>query len=441
MVTACGAPDAQQTDQIAGTLVGTGVERIVDQAAIDGTLPLGALLQQVFLDEEQHFTAERAIQQCMESRGFEYDLVPYFAVNFTDTDRRYGITDEQAASVYGYQRPPKPGDEQRNKLEEELTVNAPNRAGIWETAFFGEDTVRIDLPDGGWIEYTAGGCLDVGRQAAVGDVAAWMELTERIQGLIGESYGGAENDPRVQEALTRWVSCMESAGYVVTSLEDAPYGQGEEAAVADARCNNASGLATTWMEVESEFQWLLLAEHQATLDALLDKTSLKATPDLAGAATASANTAELPVPPTVAAELADAPPEVHVIIRAVGAAAAFVQYWQMPGNESINLTFVLPNGDFLSVGVQAMTSVSRPRSFIEPGWVIGQLAGWDTARIPRDNANSYEGLWVFTEHYQFDVSLSAPPRQRLATPEGSVVIETVAYQIADALEEATDAGD
>ncbi len=234
----------------------------------DGTLPLAALLQQVSFDEEQHLIVERAIQQCMEGLGFEYDLVPFFAVDFTDTDHRYGITDEQAAGVYGYQRPPKPGDEQRDKLEEELTVNAPNRAGAWEAALLGEDTVRIDLESGGWFEYTAGGCLDVGRQAAVDDVAAWMELNERIQRLIGESYADAENDPRVRQALTRWVSCMESAGYVVTSLEDAPYGQGKEAATADARCNNASGLAATWMQVESEFQWLLLSEHQTTLDAL-----------------------------------------------------------------------------------------------------------------------------------------------------------------------------
>ena len=243
---------------------------VMTAATPAGGLPLATLVGMVVPDQEAHDAIQHAIASCMNEKGFDYLPVPYLPIDLFG-GRRYGITDEAQAARYGYDSPPSPSD----AIEEELMARPP----VDETALFGDGaTASIDGGLGGVSTVRIGGCLQQGWGSVFGDYVAWNILFERIQEIVGEAYVAAETDAQVERALSKWVACMAEAGYAVTSLEDAPYGGGPAAAVADAHCNQTSGLASTWAAVEAEQQWSLLLAHADALSTLIDDTTIATAP-------------------------------------------------------------------------------------------------------------------------------------------------------------------
>lgn len=266
--TACGVAGAQSE---VGPMNDTSASATT-QASLElsATLPAADLAARVYFDEEEHWTAERAIQQCMNSSGFEYELAPYFPVDIIRLDGRYGPTKEQQAVAAN------------DRHEDETALNPTfatlDEAGrdAWSAAFFGGDDLIV------WIQVgdrrsgrPAGGCLEKGLEAAVGDVDLWVETRELIEDLFRDSKAAAEKDPRVQDALAQWSACMRSSGYpTIATLEDMEHVQGDDLLLAGVRCNNAVGLATSWFLVETEVQLALLGERGAMLESMLAGTSL-----------------------------------------------------------------------------------------------------------------------------------------------------------------------
>ena len=233
----------------------------------DGTVEsvdLTALTDALFIDEAEHFKIERAIHACMTEAGFDFAIGPYSAFDLLDTRGWYGITDEAKAAEYGYEGPIPDPDEALQEHRALMFDISRSQVG-WEDAFFGTERIYIDAGSGGGLERPHGGCLDAGWETVVGDANAWHELGARVQGLLGEANVVAEADPRVQAALAAWSDCLAEAGYQAATLEDAPYGAGVDGAVANARCNNTAGLASTWGEVQTTALADLLQENAADL--------------------------------------------------------------------------------------------------------------------------------------------------------------------------------
>jgi len=99
-----------------------------------------------------------------------------------------------------------------------------------------------------------------------------------------------------------------------------------------------------------------------------------------------------------------------------------------------SVRFVLSNGDIVDVDVQALTSVERPGSYIQPNWRLGSVGPYEAAFEPRDEDNTSEGVWLLTDHYQIGAYLLAPPKSRLATDPGSTDLVDIALKFASGLE-------
>ncbi len=234
-------------------------------------IDLNDLAEVLFIDEAEHFRIERAIHACMTEAGFDFAIGPYYAIDILDTEGWYGITDEAKAAEYGYKGGPVTATEQALEEHRAVMFDIGRSQVGWEDAFFG--TERIYINAGGSDERLGGGCLDAGWETVVGDANAWHELEARVQGIQGEAHVTAEADPRVQAALAAWSNCLAEAGYQAATLEDAPYGAGVDGAVADARCNNEAGLASTWAEVQGAVLTNLLQAEGANLEGLLSRLS------------------------------------------------------------------------------------------------------------------------------------------------------------------------
>lgn len=233
------------------------------------SVDLTVLREVLFIDEAEHFKIERAIHACMTEAGFDFAIGPYYPIDFLDTEGRYGITDEAKAAEYGYEGGPVAAVHEALEEHRALLFDISRSQVGWEEAFFGTERIYIDAGIGGGIERLAGGCLDAGYESVVGDVNAWHDLLARVLSVQGEAYAAAEADPRVQAALAAWSNCLAGAGYQAATLEDIPSWAGVDGAVADARCNNTAGLASTWGEVQTTVLADLLQASGANLNGLL----------------------------------------------------------------------------------------------------------------------------------------------------------------------------
>ncbi|MEA5360924.1 hypothetical protein VA596_15355 [Amycolatopsis sp., V23-08] len=122
-----------------------------------------------------------------------------------------------------------------------------------------------------------GGCLGEARRRLEEGLPAAMP-GERFAELDRELYLTAQADERVQRAMTGWRECMAESGLryadVWAANDDvrwsAPEPTPEEIATAkaDLACRTRSGLAGTWLAVETAYQQRVISERRKEFDAL-----------------------------------------------------------------------------------------------------------------------------------------------------------------------------
>lgn len=271
LVAGCSGAGFGRLEQRSPIATASGAELFdwIEAATPSGSMPLATLAEAVVPDQVAHDALERAVAVCMSREGFAYEPLPFVPFDLFGS-QRYGLTDEEAAAQYGYEPP---GE---RILIEDTVYGLPE---IDQRALFGDGEIAvIDAWKGGRSSVQVGGCIQVGADEVYGDYVAWAEVFDRLQWLVDESARERDTDPRAQAALAQWVTCMGVAGYVVTSLEDAPSDGGPAAAVADARCHTSSNLAGVWAEVETEVQWELLPEHADVLAELIARTTIALSP-------------------------------------------------------------------------------------------------------------------------------------------------------------------
>ncbi|GLY01197.1 hypothetical protein [Actinoplanes sp. NBRC 101535] len=177
----------------------------------------------------------------------------------TVNERRYGITDETEAAVYGY-RPPFEAE----KPEE------PAVTGVALSILNGKDVSGVDVPEGGCRGEADRELADGADPEAVDwDLAQTLSIT---------SLKESRADSRVQAAFGAWSTCMKTAGY---DYPDPDAVDGEsfmsaatvteteiKLATADVKCKKETGLIDTWVAVESAYQNRAIAGNEQNLTAL-----------------------------------------------------------------------------------------------------------------------------------------------------------------------------
>ncbi|MGW5877325.1 hypothetical protein ACWFMI_12350 [Nocardiopsis terrae] len=221
------------------------------------------------------------LRECMESRGFEYQVVS--GGTFADFDKfRYVIDDPEWASEHGY------GTDLRREAAE-LRENDPNeryfeslppeRRAQALVAANGPSPVGLTAttPDGMELGRSDQGCQSQADRELYGDLASWFQARTTVEALPALRHQGVVNDPRYLEAVRPWADCMRAAGHDYATPADIraalpppqdPLPRQEEIglALAEARCATDSGLARTVAELDEQHGQELRERHRSALE-------------------------------------------------------------------------------------------------------------------------------------------------------------------------------
>ena len=188
------------------------------------------------------------VQACLRRFGFGYQLpMPSGQPAAVGYERRYGITDEEAAKVRGYHVP----DEQNNQPGKDPPpeVSAVIQ-GSGQSSYNG-----VPVPEGG--------CAGEARRRL-------LEGTTNVQDehladrLSVEDFGRTRADSRVRDANGKWSVCMKQSGFdysdPMKAIDDpgfrTPTASQREigVAVADVRCKKATNFVNLIASVETAYQ-------------------------------------------------------------------------------------------------------------------------------------------------------------------------------------------
>jgi hypothetical protein len=255
-------------------------------AQVDGTirqayLPITDALQWT-VDEQRtmHEAQFLLVSRCMQREGFDHPYVKFapFLLN-----RRYGLTDADAASRWGYGLPPGLG---RNDSAGEAYFDSlsPAKQRAYEIAIVGQPDGQVPIGSDG--DTMAAGCIGEARDTIYGSTARAIR-TEELRKMFGElqaeAYAASEDDQRVQLVKDQWMDCMDRHGFDVSGLDDpleasilvtAPVGGPADIdlAMTVVRCNDATDLVEIWSGADAENQEALLEAQPGEAEEL---TSLR----------------------------------------------------------------------------------------------------------------------------------------------------------------------
>lgn len=211
---------------------------------------------------------DRAEISCMQRLGFpgwKTETIgsnPPQSSNASNMHRRYGLSDASQAAQYGYRVP---GDSRRNGAPDIADQETPEAAvALTGKSSTGETRSQLKgkaLPEDG--------CMGEVRQK-VGN--SNMDLVEE---LSIKSFEQSQRSPEVQEATTRWSTCMKGKGYSVDSIWDAgelidpTKGSSDvdatHLAVSEVECKEQTNLIDVWFTTEKAVQEQLIKVHSADL--------------------------------------------------------------------------------------------------------------------------------------------------------------------------------
>lgn len=282
ILTSCGGGGAPSGDSPSTT----GASEVVDPFR-----PFAAA-QNLSTEQERamHDAIENATSECMKSRGFTYQPVP-----FTDpASTRTTWGDVQAAQQRGYgfnftgaaDGGSDPGSA-TDPNQAAVAAMTPAEVSSWNQSLNGsignpnatDDIVQVTDSLGAVTSYSKSSCRTYGNQQVQGDLSAWITARQRIEILAGEVATRADADPRVTASMRAWAQCMQQHGYNVNSREQAQSyaaervgsgqineqsGRSEEIAVAtaDAECAISSGAVTTRSTVVGELEKTVRDQYQ-----------------------------------------------------------------------------------------------------------------------------------------------------------------------------------
>ncbi|MFK8908261.1 hypothetical protein [Streptomyces sp. YS-3] len=216
-------------------------------------LPVQAYLLSYQQRDDVNRAYERLVERCMRERGAPVSPLPHVRPPLKNVlERRYGLTDLEQASQYGYGLPPS-----RNAAPPAAPKLTTAQRRIYDGASTGGQQPR--------------GCVGWAVQQ-LGDVSRARETPIAME-LQRRTWDASAKDPRVVAAVARWSSCMSAYGYHLSSPVDTPAkalpnASAERAqAVAEVRCNRSSGVVREWFAVEAAYQETAIEHDRSRLGA------------------------------------------------------------------------------------------------------------------------------------------------------------------------------
>jgi hypothetical protein len=214
-------------------------------------------------------------ERCMRRLGFGTELsiarrdAP---AKLLGNQRRYGITDEAAAAVYGYRVPPgviaEPTGGAGTDPSEKVELSAAERTALSGN---GSKTVN-DRP------VPEGGCVGEARRK-LAERGPRVDRPELAEILAGESFDLSRKDSRVRAALGSWSRCMKARGFDLAGPLDAAnnpaFKTGSEpeaiaTATADVACKKQTNLVGVWSTVEDAYQKRIIERNHEELRRIKD---------------------------------------------------------------------------------------------------------------------------------------------------------------------------
>ncbi|MFE6624314.1 hypothetical protein [Streptomyces sp. NPDC057740] len=234
---------------------------------------------------EQREVLDQAVdelaEKCMKAKGYTWPArLKRLGVPRSANERRYGVTDPKAVSVYGYQLAPPVGvtpeqlaeearqEKKRKALMTDALTEAYTGRGGKTTATSrtggcrGEALKQLGLPQGG----EALTAVDLARQ---------------------QGWKRTEADSRAKAVNAKWSACMKKAGYTYADPHAAAgdpawwtKGEGDSAArkkvkareiataVADVKCKRQVDYVTVWQSVETTYQNKIINANKQELEAV-----------------------------------------------------------------------------------------------------------------------------------------------------------------------------
>ena len=255
-----------------------------EQGLVKGlSLPLETYMQ-TYQDTVALESASRDLQEnCMAEYGFSIKFPPAGTTpppsdNDANIERRYGLTDREAAARYGYGLPAELTDQPQQKMPELTDEQVQVLTGHSKPAEPAEpgSSLAVEPAPKSYKgkEIHDGGCLGWAKSQL--NQPTSEELTF-VSELNGNSFTESMQTPVVKEALAEWSQCMKAKGYTASTPFDAaeivPHTEGgtasrEEIAVALAEidCKEKTGLIAVWFAEESKIQKAQIAKHQDKLN-------------------------------------------------------------------------------------------------------------------------------------------------------------------------------
>ncbi|WP_158821074.1 MULTISPECIES: hypothetical protein [unclassified Streptomyces] len=220
---------------------------------------------------DEYATIEAAEQvlakRCMAGYSLSYRPPERTAVA-PGVDRRYGLSEQDAALAPGYRLPPsQPPAEAGDLSKEQISVLYGRRGSEGRT---------------GPLEYRGKaipeeGCLG----QSILDFRKDYEHPQAVEAarrISTQSYQDSMARPEIQAAFQKWSACMKEKGYTYASPMDPPsVGKFQEGPVtaeekataeADVACKRRTDLLNSWFAVESEIQQAMIAGDAAVLQEL-----------------------------------------------------------------------------------------------------------------------------------------------------------------------------
>jgi len=213
---------------------------------------------------------------CMQSLGFRgNNFADLLTTDFNETAKGQLITflDPATAARYGYHSP--------QDLAPAMTTAPPRSARL-----IAEENLQAAVIEGhvktvNGHTVPAGGCRGEGLRRLEEGTSGNPRIDPRY--LMELSQMKAIADPRMQQTITGWNSCMKASGYAYSTPFDAerattgpagldgyfhtsPTALERRTATADATCRAKVNLTGMWVAAESAYQNQMIASDRAMLD-------------------------------------------------------------------------------------------------------------------------------------------------------------------------------
>lgn len=199
------------------------------------------------------------IEKCMVSSGFDYASPPDLPEpDYLNVNRRYGISDLEQVSKYGYDLPP------RSDAVEALDLSDEEGKALYGDPATASE-VPVTDPEGNLVGgfVLADGCLDEGLTTAFGGVELrkrYLVATKLFEASAATSFSTLLTSPEWLTLTASWAACMAQSGYAgLTTPLDVP-GEISEGvpdtakAVTDVGCKQDLGFLDKAIRIEAVIQ-------------------------------------------------------------------------------------------------------------------------------------------------------------------------------------------